>query len=219
MARIISILRGKNRIDCLLSGTIGDKVYFVRKGIQYTRSRPVHSLKPKTAAQLEQRGKFNAVMKFLQPLTVFLRVGFKNDKATMSPFNAAMSYDLKNALTGTYPDYGIDYSRVLVSRGKLPGALNPAIVSYAASEIEFSWNDNSSALDAMANDKAVLVVYNPVKQDVVYLLSGKSRIGGSQVIFLPTEFSGDTVHCYIAFQKANQTAISNSLYIGDMLVM
>ena len=218
MARIISILRGKNRIDYLLSGTLGDKVYFVKNGIQYTRARPVHNLKPMTAAQLDQGAKFTAVMQFLQPLTVFLRIGFKNDKATMSPFNAAMSYNFKNALTGAYPDYSIDYSRALVSRGALPGALNPTIVSFTGGKIEFSWENNSSETDAMANDKAVLVVYNPIKQQAEFLLSGKSRIGGSQVITLPSEFTGDRVHCYIAFQKANQTAISNSRYIGDIIV-
>jgi len=218
MARIISMIRGKNRIDCLLSGTLGDKVYFVRNGIQFTRSKPVHNLKPRTAAQLDQRARFTVILKFLQPLTIFLRVGFRNDKSTMSPFNAAMSYNFKNALTGAYPEYAIDYSKVLVSQGNLPGALYPAAVSVGGGKIEFTWDDNSAEIDAMANDKAVLVVYNPGKQEAEFLLSDNTRIGGNQIITLPTEFTGDTVHCYIAFQKTNQKAISNSLHIGEILV-
>jgi hypothetical protein len=37
-------------------------------------------------------------------------------------FNTATSYTLANAITGTYPDYAIDPSKMLVSRG----ALTPA---------------------------------------------------------------------------------------------
>lgn len=56
----------------------------------------------------------------------------------MSPYNAATSYHLGNALMGIFPDYEIDYSKVMVSQGKLPGALNPKAVSSSATEIGFT---------------------------------------------------------------------------------
>ena len=90
MAKVISIAHGKNRFDCLFSGTLGNKVYCIKNGIQYTRSRPVCASKPRTTAQLDHNAKFTAIMKFLQPLTVFLRVGFKCQTAHMSAFNAAI---------------------------------------------------------------------------------------------------------------------------------
>lgn len=35
-----------------------------------------------------------------------------------------MSYNVKNAIIGTAPDYSIDYEKVLVSRGVLNGAVD-----------------------------------------------------------------------------------------------
>ena len=215
MAKIISISHGKNRFDCLLSGTLGDKVYYVRKGIQYTRSRPVSVSKPKSEAQLDQRAKFTTILKFLQPLTGFLRVGFKTEHATMSPFNAAMSYNFKNALTGAYPDYDIDYTKTRVSQGNLPGALNPAASLISAGKIKFTWDVNRNA---MADDRVLLVVYNLAQQQVSTIEGGNTRMQGSQTITLPTDFSGDEVHCYMAFQNAGQSVVSDSQFIGSLIV-
>lgn len=216
MAKIISVSNGKNKFDCLLSGTLGDKVYCVRNGIQYTRSRPSRVPKPKTAAQLNQSAKFSTILKFLQPLTGFLRVGFKNEHATMSSFNAAMSYNFKNALCGTYPDYEVDYSKVRVSQGKLPGALNPIVRLTTTGEIEFTWENNSFEIDSMADDKALLVLYNSTKQEAIFTVDGKPRYSGRQVITLPTTFADDEVQCYIAFQNQKQTNSSNSQFVSKI---
>ena len=215
MAKIISITHGKNRIDCLLSGTLGDKVYCVRKVIQYTRSRPVHTLKSKSAAQLDQSAKFTSTLKFLQPLKGFLRVGFKTEHPTMSPFNAAMSYNFKNALTGTYPHYEIDYSKVRVSQGNLPGALNPAVSLISAGEIKFTWDDNRHA---MATNRVLLVLYNSSKQKAEFIVYGNTRFSESQVVTLPETFVGDEVQCYIGFQNYQRSVFSDSQFIGSLIV-
>jgi hypothetical protein len=174
---------------------------------------------PNSPAQLDQRARFGTMIKFLKPLTAFLRIGFKNQAVRMSAFNAAMSYNFSNAITGAYPVYEIDYTQVLVSQGSLPQALNPTAVSTTAGEIDYSWEDNSSDADAMADDKSVLVVYNPVKKRVVTLEGGNTRTGGSQVITVPASFSGDEVQCYISFQNANGSVISNSQFVKGLVVV
>jgi len=136
----------------------------------------------------------------------------------MSAFNAATSYNLAHAITGAYPDYAVDYSKVLVSQGKLAGAINPGVISPASGQVKFTWEDNSSANEAMRDDKAVLVVYNPNKRLAVTSFAGNVRSGGSQLITLPDNFAGDEVICYIAFQNASQTMISDSGFVGGMVV-
>ena len=218
MAKIISISHGKNRFDCLLSGTLGDKVYYVRKGIQYTRSRPVSVSKPKSEAQLDQRAKFTTILKFLQPLTGFLRVGFKTEHATMSPFNAAMSYNFKNALTGTYPDYDIDYTKIRVSQGSLPGALNPKVRLTTTGEIEYTWDNNAFEINSMGDDKVLLVLYNSSKQQAAFIIDGNTRFSESQLITFPKTYVGDEIQCYIAFQNYRQLVFSDSQFIGSLIV-
>ena len=173
---------------------------------------------PRTPAQLNQRARFGTTIKFLQPLSPFLRIGFKNQAIGMTAFNAAMSYTVKNALTGVYPDYEIDYPNALVSRGTLPGALNPTAVSLIPGEIEFTWDDNSLDTSAMTDDKVLLVVYNPSKQHAVTVVGGNTRVSGSQTITVPATFVGDEVKCYVAFQNANQSVISNSHWVSSLVV-
>lgn len=200
------------------SGKVGTVIGGNWKGINYMRSKAASISNPKTEAQLDQRARFSAALKFLQPLTLFLRVSFKNHAVKMTAFNSAMSYNLNNALIGAYPDYFIDYASALVSRGSLPGALNPQVAITTPGEIEFSWTDNSHGAQAKQNDKVLLVVLNPVKQQAETIVAGNTRSSGSQVITIPETFTGDEVQCYIAFQDEKQTVLSNSVYVGAIVV-
>ncbi len=200
------------------SGKVGTVIGGNWKGIDYMRGKAASVSNPKTEAQLDQRARFGAALKFLQPLTSFLRVGFKSYAVKMTAFNSAMSYNLNNALMGTYPDYFIDYASALVSRGNLPGALNPQVSASSPGVIEFAWTDNSQGAHAKPNDKVLLVVLNPIKQQAETVVAGNTRSIGSQVITVPDTFIGDEVQCYIAFQDERQTVLSNSIYVGAIVV-
>jgi len=136
----------------------------------------------------------------------------------MTAFNNAMSYNLQNAITGAFPAYSIDYSNALVIRGTLPGALNPEVVSTNPGQVEFSWQDNSEESTATANDATLIVIFNPAKQRVVTMIGSGTHSTGNQVVAIPASFAGDEVQCYIAFQNANQSVLSNSVYAGPVVV-
>ncbi len=89
----------------------------------------------------------------------------------MTGINAAMAYNIKNALTGTYPNIAIDYPNALVSRGNLAGALNQVASSTVAGTVKFDWEDNSGEIGASATDKTLLVVYNPSQNQAVTVAS------------------------------------------------
>jgi hypothetical protein len=201
------------------SGKVGTVIGGNWKGIDYMRGKAASVSNPKTEAQLDQRARFGAALKFLQPLTAFLRVGFKNYAVKMTAFNSAMSYNLNNALSGVFPDYFIDYASALVSRGNLPGALNPTVQCSTPGQIDFAWTDNSADATASANDKVLLVVFNPAKQLAITIIGGNDRSVVEQPITVPATFSGDEVQCYIAFQNANQSVLSNSVYAGPLVVL
>ena len=201
------------------SGKVGTVIGSSWKGIDYMRARAASVTNPNSPAQLDQRAKFSKVIEFLKPLTAFLRIGFKNQAVKMSGFNAAMSYNMKNAISGVYPAYEIDYAKALISEGSLPEALNPAAVSTVAGEVKFTWEDNSQDGGAMADDKAILVVYNPVKKKAVNIVGGNTRTSGSQIITLPSSFSGDEVQCFIGFQNANGSVLSDSQFVIGLIVL
>ena len=201
------------------SGKVGTVIGGTWKGIDYMRSIAASVSNPNSPAQLDHRLKFSTVIGFLKPLTALLRIGFKNQAIKMTAFNAAMSFNMKNAITGAYPAYEIDYANALISEGTLPEALNPAAVSAVAGKIAFTWGDNSSDGSAKADDKVILVVYNPVKKRAVNVVGGNTRSSGTQTITLPASFSGDEVQCFIGFQNANQSVISNSQFVIGLIVL
>lgn len=201
------------------SGTVGTVVGGNWNGIDYMRAKQPGRKDAKSLAQLDQRVRFRTVIQFLKPIKAFLQVGFKNRKVGLSAHNAASSYNLHNALMGVYPDYSIDYSKVKVSLGTLPGALNPVVIGGQDGKLLFSWANNCDKIGAMANDKVVLIVYHPEKKNALSLLIGNSRMTGSQTFELPHGFGGENLQCYMAFRNANQTKISDSQYVGSISLM
>ena len=211
------------RINEGISGGFSGKVGTVTggnwNGIDYMRSNESVSKASNSPAQLNQRARLSTVVQFLRPLKEFLRVGFKYRASKLSAFNAATSYNLEHAIVGSFPDYRIDYSLVRISQGKLPGALNPAAIAGPSGEIRFIWDNNSSAIDAMADDQALVLIYNPTRQSALSFTGSSTRLDGSQIITLPVSYSGNEVHCYISFQNTSQTMISDSRFVCSLIVM
>ncbi len=200
-----------------VSGQVGNVIGGTWKGIDYLRIKPSSVANPRTAGQVDQRSKFSTTLKFLQSMTDFLRVGFKLYANKMTQFNAAMSYNLNNAITGTYPNFMIDYASALVSRGGLTGAANGA-VSSSGGLVEFTWTDNTGSGNAQATDKALLVVYNPAKDQAIYDNAGAARSVAAQNLAMPNDFIGDDVEAFIGFISEDGKEVANSVYIGSVTV-
>ena len=150
------------------SGKVGTVVGASWRGISYMRSLPQKVRNPRTQGQRSQRTKFALALSLLKPMTAFLRTGWKLYAHRQSPFNSAMSHTLANAVVGNYPDYQIDVSKVLVSRGNLQPASN-ATATATGGNIVFSWNDNSGIGSAKQTDKALIAVLNLEKGEAIFL--------------------------------------------------
>jgi hypothetical protein len=87
-----------------------------------------------------------------------LNMTFKRYALKKSGSNAALSYTLRHAITGTSPNYQVDFTKTLVSHGNLPNGSAP-VATIAGKVIHFTWTDNSGSGKAAATDKAILVAY------------------------------------------------------------
>jgi hypothetical protein len=195
------------------SGKVGTVVGGSWKGIAYMRSLPQKVKNPRTEGQVSQRSKFALTMYYLKPMTAFLRTGWKLYAHRQSPINAAMSYALANAVTGAYPDYEIDPSKVLVSRGSLATAVN-ANANDVGGSIDISWDDNSNVSNAKQTDKALVAIVNPTKGEAVTITAGEERMTGYQNTVIPADWSGDEVQVYLGFISEDGKEVSNSVYLG-----
>jgi len=201
-----------------VSGQVGNVIGGTWKGIDYLRIKPSSVANPRTEGQMDQRSRFSTALQFLQPMLDFIKIGYKNYAIKMSAFNSAMSNILKNAVTGAYPDFSIDYANALISRGSLAGVLNGAANSSVAGAIDFTWDDNSIESNAQATDKAMILAYNESKDKAVFVTAGAARSAGNQTLTVPDDFSGDSVECFIAFISADGLSVANSKYLGSVTV-
>ena len=169
-----------------VSGKVANIVGARWKGIDYIRAKPQSVANPRTQLQVNQRTKFALVLRFLQPNLNFIKIGYKNFSVKKSQFNSAMSYILNNAIVGDYPNYLIDYAAALLSRGNLATALNPSF-GLNPGEVKFVWEDNSAVGNALATDKVMVLVYNTLKGESVYITEGATRADLSQTVIIPNK--------------------------------
>ncbi|MDH7912331.1 DUF6266 family protein [Winogradskyella sp. SYSU M77433] len=198
-----------------LSGKVGSIIGGSWKGIDYIRIKPASVANPRTEGQVNQRNKFTITLEYLQATSDFIKVGYKAFAVKKTEFNAAMSYVLNNAVGGIAPNFTIDYSLALLSRGSLSSVLNGSTDLATPGQVTFDWDDNSAEGNANATDKAMVLVYNPSKKESVSILDGADRTVGSQVITIPSTYAGDTVELFMAFVSADGTQVSNSVYLGS----
>lgn len=201
------------------SGQVGNVVGGNWKGIDYMRVKPASVANPRTEGQVSQRTKFTEALQFLQPMKDFIKVGYKGFAVQKTEFNSAMSYILKNAITGIAPNFTVDYPNALVSRGALTGVLNGSLDVSTPGSAGFLWDDNSGSGSALATDKAMLLLYNETKGEVIFTTAGANRSAASQTLAIPTDYSGDTLRAYIAFIKADGSEVSDSSYIGSAVAV
>ena len=200
------------------SGKVGTVVGSSWNGIDYMRSLPKPTNRTPTDAQLQQRVKMALAVGFLKPISPLLTQGFKRVAVNSTAFNVATSHFVKEVISGTYPDYTIDYPKVLISRGELTGPWNALAEPTMATEVRISWSNNAGSGNAKGTDKAVLMIYNPTKNQFVYLLDGPDRSQAATTLAMPEGFSGDEVHVYMGFISLDKKIVSTSVYAGSVLV-
>ena len=173
--------------------------------------------KPPTLAQQAQRMHFALTMRFLSPLKSIIGKGYGNGKATKTPLAQCKAYHTKHAITGTYPDLEIDYSKVVLTTGRLCSVGNIEMFSNRKSCIDFSWTDRCAYM-CNQTDQAILVAYNPSQHRHEYLRTNSTRSDECATLEVPLGFSGQKVHCWIIFISANGKEFSISRYLGSVIV-
>ena len=200
------------------SGKVGSVVGGSWKGISYMRGKAVSTKRTLTLQQMKHCSKFALAIATLQPITAFVRIGFKRYAHGQSAFNAVMSHTFKHAILGAYPNYMIDYPGLLVARGTLTGA-NNAVATAVSSKIKLTWENNSGIGEAQPTDKAMAVVINPAKGEAAYITEGAMRSAKSELLSVSPFWVGDEVHTYLTFISEDGREVATSNYCGAITVV
>ena len=197
-------------------GTIGPVTGFMRNGKNVLRTSTSSIQNKRAPLQLAQREKIRICNRFTK---VFAGSGFFNKSFpayghTGTGFNRVTSVLMSRAVTGVYPNMQLNYPKVLVSKGRLPGA-QLAKASIKNGIIHFSFADNSSDGIASADDTIILVAYAPDLQQAIFTLYGGFRKDKKASLNV-TAFKGHAVETWIGFLSADEQDVSDSVWAGRM---
>ena len=196
------------------SGIIGPAVPSKWRDMYYGRTLPGTIVRPAAQKQHQQRTKLTFTNRFLKPMKGLLMISFRAHGCSGTEFSSAVAYNMKHAITGSYPAFRIHYNRVLVSRGPLSAAAAASAVMDGRL-LRFSWAGTATG-KASAGDSAVLVVFCPDQGFCYHTLAGGNRSDGAGRLDL-SQLAGATVHTWLAF-IGHSGDTSQSLYTGQFTV-
>lgn len=196
------------------SGRVGTVVGATWNSVHYMRALATSVKNPRTDKQVSQRTKFSKTLTFLRAITPYVRIGYAGYAKKQTAFNAAMSYIMRNAITGSGLNLAIDYRRVLVSRGSLMQAFNVK-AEVSGQTVTFSWEDNSGMGDAQATDVAMPLAYNKAKGEALFLTAGATRADQTAELTLPSSWTDDPLALYLGFRSEDHRSMANSLCLQN----
>ncbi len=208
----------QNPITGRTRGKFATAVFSKQFGKNTMRSKPASVANPRTQLQKEQRAKFALMVELSRMFLPFLKTSLKNASVGMSEFNTFMKINIKNVITGTFPDYAIDFENLLVSKGSLTGADMATATATAGSAVEIVWNDNTGVGDAQNMDKVLALVINPEKGYAISSIATTTRATETLEIDLPADWASDNVYVYISFIADGSTKTSDSSFLGEISI-
>lgn len=172
-----------------------------------------NSLIPRSAGQLVQQLKMGALNSFLKGFKSIINVGFANLKK-QSPWNAAFTHNYPTVFYGEYPNYEIDCSQMVCSRGKLQGLNSPLIaLGNEPNTIQIKWLPDVQNRLNRSTDYVCFAVYNATRNTTITAIKLAKRADLSYEMALPPRYIGEELHCYIVVASASDKDTSNSAYL------
>jgi hypothetical protein len=218
-----------------LVGKLGNLVGYIRLGQSLIRMRP-HTKskrsKKRTPAQKAASESFTIVSRFVTPVNEFINIGFKLDiiGTAMVARNAAMSHN-SAAVTGEYPNQEFDYTKGIVSAGKLLGPENPVVELHeydpvaVKAALKFSWDVDPGWSYTRGRDQVMMMAFYPETGDADFCLSGARRSEGSDILPIGPAFVSrgsiirqTYVETYMAFIADDRESISMSVYTDRVIL-
>lgn len=197
----------------------GTAVFSKQFGKNTMRTKPIEVRNPKTLLQRQQRAKFAIMVALARLFMGFIRVSFKQLATSMSQFNVFVKSNISDAISGVYPNYTIDFTKIIVSRGTLTGADTGAATAVAGHKINVTWVDNSGNGDAQATDNAMALVINDTKKAIVQDMVTKTRADASIDFTVPVSWVGDEVHAFLSFKTPASDRVSDSTFLASVTIL
>ncbi|HWW40457.1 DUF6266 family protein [Pedobacter sp.] len=208
--------RYKNGINGNVSGKIGSVIGSSWKGVPYLKGLHNLSSVPPTEAQLNQRLKLSIVSSWLRPLLSWINIGYQHSVEEKTAMNAAVSYHMKEALVGEGPDFSIDFSKAIFSRGELLISWVKNVFLLLNASVHVVWSNGPLSAFCGASDLANFIVYNSTKGKFLGFKDAAFRSSKEALLRLPVGFVDDVLYGWMHFVSEDGGRVSTSVYLGKI---
>ena len=206
MGRLLGGVNGQ------IQGKVGTVIGSSRNGVPYVKGPYKNRTQTVSEKELLNRKKFATAQAWLSPILEFVRVGFRGYSQRSQGFIAAKSWLLKNSFTGPEEDLRIDPALVKVSSGDLPNPENITVEFTETRNLKFTWNP--VYVDLRDKDQIMMLAYDIQNAHAVFITTGQLRSTGFDI--LDMHGSRDrNYHVYAAFNAADRSRQSDSIYLGE----
>ncbi|MDD4777516.1 MAG: DUF6266 family protein [Fermentimonas sp.] len=206
-----------------LSGRIGPVIAYVTKGGRQAFRQYTVPSDPKTLMQLASRMRFGLANSALSPLNSIIKHGYRD---VNNAFRSAVSMVLKNAVTGDYPNYSVDYSKIQIAGGKLqPLDGVTATVDKDSGIVHFNWDPQpeGSSRSAKGDDQVNIACLNTAVSEAVNFINKTKRSDGIAAIDMnrlpgiETTNSLNDLHFWVYLTSGDLKSNSDSVYVKSVV--
>ena len=194
-------------------GKVGNVIMYEMYGKSFVRSRPESYKDKKSKKQLAQRQRLKLAQNFVRGFNPLVRITMKEAAVGRSPYHTAVSLNLKEAVSGEYPDQFINPEHVILSRGEL---LAPDRLAGCKTEngILLEWSDETDREGLKnASDNLIWCLKDLETFDFThYQITVVKRREGQHLISLPNV--QNPVDVWVMFRSADETNISETQWVG-----
>ncbi len=198
------------------SGKVGSVVGYEVFGQGRIRSLP-NRKKPATPAELANQAKMKTAMWLLGGLKNVYRYTLKTQEKRNARWlnwhNLASSHIKKNIVEGEYPDFRINYEKLLTSWGGLEAPIN-AKADFEDGMLSLNW-DASTSPGHMSFATTVVVLFDPDTSRVFTPPEWINHRDQHQRIDLNKKRNRlKRFHLYLSFMAHDHSDASESVYLG-----
>ena len=195
----------------IISGRHGSAVAMKSKstGKNYLRLYSTPS-DPKTTKQLAQRAKFGFVNHEMGCMHNLFKITFGGNQGVHHGISLAFK-----AVTGAYPNYSIDFTKLIISSGTLDVTGNVTAVKTVGTTVKVDW-DTTVGFQSHEEDGVNLVFMNELNRVGVLKQNIATRTTGDITVELPAIWANLEIHCWMFFSSPDGSMNSNSQYVGTV---
>lgn len=213
MARIKSGILGP------VSGAIGPVVGAIDGGENTLRTKPKESAGTADNKSLPQNIKIPMMRKFLKKINAGIELGYHNVKTNLTAQNQAMSINVTQAIVGKHPNFSIDYSKVLISKGSREPGWGGTLQITDKRRITAGWEIPQTAkLKVIGDDWANILCYHE-SAGKAWFKSITTRKMLSAACKLPSSYTAGTVHVWLFFVSPDGKKTSRCDYLGNVVLV